>query len=108
MSIHQFNEISIRQFIDSSIKRLSPPALISLVVSALVAGCGGPAAPLPPSASTPPSALPSATVPGQDAAGVVVAPRLGRAYVLDGPRPGHPGALHRRSGRLVRANAGRR
>jgi DNA-binding beta-propeller fold protein YncE len=110
--------MSIRQFINSSIKRLSPPALILLAVAGLVveAGCGGPAAgPAPPPVSTPAPAPPpttafvltqaggeqtydiltavalrggrllwSANVPSQSA-GLVVAPRLGRAYVLAGP-----------------------
>jgi hypothetical protein len=116
MSLHQFNEMSIRLFINSSIKRLSPSATILLAVSGLAAGCGGPTLVPPPPASTPPPApapttafvltqsgaeqpygflsavaLPggrllwTATIPGQSAEGLVVAPRLGRAYVLAGP-----------------------
>jgi len=53
----------IRQFINSSIKRLSPSAPIVLAVVTLAAGCGGPRF---------------------GAVGLVVAPRLGRAYVLAG------------------------
>jgi DNA-binding beta-propeller fold protein YncE len=117
MSIHQSSEISICQFINSSIKRLTAPVVISLAVVVLVAGCGGSGAmPPPPPASTPPPAPPTATafvltqsgaerpygllsavalpggrllwtatIPGQSAVGLVVAPRLGRAYVLAGP-----------------------
>ena len=84
--------------------------LILLAVVVLVAGCGGPGAtPPPPPASTATAfvltqsgaerpygllsavALPggrllwTATIPGQSAVGLVVAPRLGRAYVLAGP-----------------------
>jgi DNA-binding beta-propeller fold protein YncE len=105
----------IRRFINSSIKRLSPSVPILLAAVALTAGCGGPAAVPPPAASTPPApasatafvltqagaeqpygflsavALPggrllwTASIPGQVAVGLVVAPRLGRAYVLAGP-----------------------
>jgi hypothetical protein len=38
MALHQFNEMSISQFINSSIKRLSPSAPILLAVVLLVAG----------------------------------------------------------------------
>jgi len=102
----------IRQFINSSIKRLPPSAPILLVAAGLVAGCGGsvvvppppPPAPLPaiafvltqsgaeqPYGFLSAVALPgghlrwTATIPGQSAEGLVVAPRLGRAYVLAGP-----------------------
>jgi len=84
---------------------------MGLAVVGLVAGCGGPAAVPPPAASTPPGPpsatafvltdeqtydilsavalrggrlLWSARIPGQTG-GLVVAPRLGRAYVLAGP-----------------------
>jgi hypothetical protein len=97
--------MSISQFVNSLIKRLSPSVLIWLAVVGLVAGCGGPAAVPPPAASTPPGPpsatafvltdeqtydilsavalrggrlLWSARIPGQ-ADGLVVAPRLGRA-----------------------------
>jgi hypothetical protein len=110
MSIHQSSEMSIYQFVNSPIKRLTAPVLILLAVVVLVAGCGGPGAtPPPPPASTATAfvltqsgaerpygllsavALPggrllwTATIPGQNAVGLVVAPRLGRGYVLAGP-----------------------
>jgi DNA-binding beta-propeller fold protein YncE len=102
--------MSIRSFVNSSIKRLAPQelilAVVVLAVVVLAAGCGGPTAVSPPAPGTAfvltqaggeqdydvlsAVALPggrllwSVSIPGQTA-GLVVAPGLGRAYVLAGP-----------------------